>query len=245
VDPLGLLLEIVAIAVYPGGAFLAVLTWLTCRVGGLPRGAGLDARGLVAIVAATLATAMSPVPGAPAASLPPPGGATPNLIAAVLLLFVAGSLAAPQPWSMRRVAAVGFGGLPLVLLGLSAASFSIATIAGAGGDATAVARILAIVSVLVALPLVLQPQLATGPVIARAAVVAATLVVVLSTVVPPALQWPAGGLAVAALVAAVAVYALLLRLGRAATRREHLSLVGFAAACSAAATVAVVIAARP
>jgi hypothetical protein len=244
-DPLGLLLEIVAITVYPGGAFLAVLTWLTRRVGGMPAGTTLDGRGLMAIVAATLAAAMSAVPGAPAASLPPSGGATPNLIAALLLLFVAGALVAPHPWSMRRVAALGFGGLPLMLLGLAAASFSIAAVAGAGGDDAAVARILAVAAALIAMPLVVQPHLPAGSVMARATVVAATLEVLLSTLISPSLPSPEPAIAVAALVVAVALYALILRAGRAATRVEHLSLVGIAAACSAAATVAVVLAARP
>jgi uncharacterized membrane protein YidH (DUF202 family) len=50
---------------------------------------------------------------------------------------------------------------------------------------------------------------------------------------------------VVGLVAAVAAYAVLLRLGRAVTRREHLSLVAIAWLCSVAAAVTAVIAARP
>jgi len=74
---------------------------------------------------------------------------------------------------------------------------------------------------------------------------AATLEVLLSTLISPSLPSAEPAIAVAALVVAVALYALILRAGRAATRVEHLSLVGIAAACSAAATVAVVLAARP
>ena len=94
-DPLGLLLEVVALAVYPGGVFLAVdgLDHVSRRGDG-SRGQ-LDARGLAAIATAAVAAAMAPLPGTPAASLPPPGGATPNLVAAVLLVVVAGSLVAP------------------------------------------------------------------------------------------------------------------------------------------------------
>ena len=41
-DPLGLLLEIVALTVYPGGLFLGALAWITWRGAGLPRGGPLD-----------------------------------------------------------------------------------------------------------------------------------------------------------------------------------------------------------
>jgi len=76
-------------------------------------------------------------------------------------------------------------------------------------------------------------------------VVAASLVVVLAIVIPPAQRWPVAPLWVVGLVAAAGLYAVLLRLGRAATRREHPSLVVIAFMCSIAASVTAVIAARP
>jgi hypothetical protein len=244
-DPLGLLLEIVAIAAYPGGLFLAVMAGITYRGAGLERGAGLDPRGLVAIAAAVVAAAMAPLPGTPAASLPPPGGATPNLIAAVILIVAAGSLVAPQPWSSRRRVLVAFGGIALVLLGLVASSYSTTAISGTTGAAYATARIAAAVAVLVALPLMVKPHAATGSGAARATVIAASLEVVLAIVIPPAQQWPVAPLWVVGLVAAVAAYALLLRFSRAAVQREHLSLVAAAWLCSVAASVTAVIASRP
>ena len=99
--------------------------------------------------------------------------------------------------------------------------------------------------ILVALPIVIKPQQAGASAVARAIVVAASLEVVLAIVIPPAQQWPVAPLWVAGLVIAVAVYALLLRLGRAVTQREHLSLVTVAWLCSVAASVTAVIAARP
>jgi hypothetical protein len=244
-DPLGLLLEIVALAAYPGGVFLAAMAWITAWGAGFARGGPLDARGLAAIAIAVVAAAMAPLPGTPAASLPPAGGATPNLVAAVLAIVVAGSLIAPQPWSRRRRVLVAFGGISLVLLGLVATSFSSTDISGASGAAAAAARILAVVGVLVALPMVVKPQQAGASVAARAIVVAASLEVVLAIVIPPAQRWPVAPLWVAGVVVAVAAYALLLRLGRAATQREHLSLVAVAWLCSIAASVTAVIAARP
>lgn len=244
-DPLGLLLEIVALAVYPGGLFLGAMAWITWRGAGLSGGSALDPRGLAAIAASIVAASMAPLPGTPAASLPPPGGATPNLIAAVLLVVVAGSLVAPDPWSRRRRVLVALGGVSLVLLGLVATSFSSTDISGASGGTNAAARILAVVAVLLALPIVVKPQLAAGSVVARAVVVAASLEVVLAIVIPPSQTWPVAPLWVVGLVAAGAVYAVLLRLGRAATQREHPSLVVVAWLCSIAASVTAVIAARP
>jgi len=244
-DPLGLLLEIVALAVYPGGLFLALLTWVTYRGAGLAPGPALDARGLAAIAAATVAAAMAPMPGTPAASLPPPGGAIANLVAAVLLIFVAGALVAPHPWSTRRRGLLALSAIALFPLGLVATSLSITAISGSTAAADVAARVLAAVGVLIALPLVVKPQVATGHRVANGIVIAATLELVFSLLIPPALQWPAGPLAVAATVAAVGVYALLLRGGRAATQREHLSLVALAGMCSVAASVVALIVSRP
>jgi hypothetical protein len=245
VDPLGLLLEVVALAVYPGGLFLAVMAWIASRGAGLPRGAPLDPRGCAAIAIAVVAAAMAPLPGTPAASLPPPGGATPNLVAAVLLMVAAGALVAPAPWSLRRRLLIAFGGIALVLLGLVATSFSTTDISGSPGRLDDAARILAVAAVLVAMPILVKPQLATGSSVARATVVAASLEVVLAIIIPPAQQWPVAPLWVVGLVAAVTVYALLLRLFRSATQREHAFLVMLAWACSVAASVTAVFAARP
>src|SRR4029077_16413646 len=103
----------------------------------------------------------------------------------------------------------------------------------------------AVIAVLVSLPIVVKPQQAGASAAARAIVVAAALEAVLAIVIPPAQQWPVAPLWVAGLVLSVAVYALLLRLGRAAIKREHLSLVAVAGLCSIAASVTAVIAARP
>lgn len=245
-DPLGLLLEIVAVAVYPGALFLAGLVWIIRRAAGLPRGLQVDGGALVAIVAATVAASMAQLPGSPAASIPPPGGATPNLIPCVLLLVVAGSLAAPQPWSLRRIAVLVPAAASLVLMGLLGSTFSISGIAGSGGGTGEAARILAAATVLIALPLLMQPHRGHGaPAFARAVVVAATVEVVLGMLIPPALSAPFAPLAVVGVVAATVVYALLLRAGRRVMRRGHPSLVALTVGCFAAATVVAVIAARP
>ena len=164
---------------------------------------------------------MAPLPGSPAASLPPPGGATPNLVAAILLLAVAASLVAPRPWSLRRQALAALGVCALVLLGLVAASFSVSNIAGTTDGTGVAVRTLTALSVLVALPLVVKPHLPTGSGAARAMVVAATVEVVLSLLIPPAQPWPVGPLWVVGLVVGVATYAVLLRLVRAAIQREN------------------------
>jgi hypothetical protein len=244
-DPLGLLLEVVALAVYPGGLFLAALAWITFRGAGLARDAPLDIRGLAAVVAAVVAAAMAPLPGTPAASLPPDGGATPNLIAAVLLIVVAGALVAPEPWSRRRRVLVAFGGIAIVLLGLGAVSFSSTDIAAATGGVAGAARILTVVAVLLSLPIVVKPQRSGVAGVARAVVVAASLEVVLAIVIPPGQQWPLAPIWVLGVVASTAVYALLLRFGRAITQGEAAPVVAIAWLCSVAASVVGVVAARP
>jgi len=244
-DPLGLLLEVVALAVYPGGLFLAALAWITYRGAGLARDWQRDVRSLAAVAAAVVAAAMAPLPGTPAASLPPDGGATPNLIAAVLLVVVAAALVAPEPWSRRRRLLVTFGGIAIVLLGLGATSFSSTDIAAATGGVASAARILTVVAILMALPIVVKPQLAGVSSVARATVVAASLEVVLAIVIPPGQQWPLGPIWVLGLVASVAVYGLLLRMGRAITERESGPVVAVAWLCAIAASVAAIVAARP
>jgi len=244
VDPLGLLLAIVALGVYPGGLLLVCLAWLTLRLSGMPRATGLDLRGLAAVCAAVVAASMATLPGSPAASLPPPGGATPNLLAAALLLFVAGSLIAPEPWSWRRRIVVGLGGVSLLMLGFVAASFSIETISGASGAASVTARIVVAIGILVALPVIVQPHRPGGSAPARAAVVAATVEVVLGMLIPAGLHFPVTLLWVAGLVAAAAVYALLLRAGRAVAQREHVTLVVLAVACATTGSLVALIASR-
>jgi len=244
-DPLGLLLEVVALAIYPGGLFLAGLALITAWGGGLTRGKPLDPRGLAAIAAAVVAAAMAPLPGTPASSLPPDGGATPNLIAAALLVVVAGALVAPEPWSRRRRMLVSFGGISLVQLGLLATSFSSTDIAAAAGGVANAARILTAGALLVALPIVVKPHVPGVSVAARATVVAAALVVILAIAIPPGQQWPLAPLWVVGLVVSAAVYALLLRLGRAVTQGESPPVVVVAWLCSVAASIVAVIAARP
>ncbi len=241
-DPFGVLLAIVALAVYPGGLLLACLAGMTFRLSGMPRATGLDVRGLAAICAAGLAASMATLPGSPAASLPPPGGATPNLVAAMLLLFVAGSLIAPVPWSPRRGIAVAFGGASLLLLGFAAASFSIATLSGASGLAATAARIVVAIGILVALPVIVQPHRPGGSAPARATLIAATVEVVLAILIPAGLHAPSTVLWVLGLIAAAAVYALLVRFGSAFAQREHITLVALAAACASAGSLAAIVA---
>ena len=218
-DPLGLLLEVVALAVVsrgplPGGASPGSRT----AAPGSRRGSPLDARGLAAIATAVVAAAMAPLPGTPAASLPPPGGATPNLVAAVLLVvcrrlaggpgaLVAATLRARR---LRRDSRWScWGSWP--------PRSRAPTSPEQAGAASNAARILAVIAVLVALPIVVKPQ--RGGWVRRGSgdVVAASLEVMLAIVIPPAQQWPVAPLWVVGLVAAVGG----LRAAAAARTRRH------------------------
>ena len=136
-------------------------------------------------------------------------------------------------------------GSRIILLGLGATSFSSTDIAAATGGAADAARILTVIAVLVALPIVVKPQCSHASVVASAIVVAASLEVVLAIVIPPGQQWPLGPLWVLGIVASTAVYALLLRIGRAMTQGEAAPVVAIAWLCSVAASVIAVVAARP
>ena len=150
-DPLGLLLEVVALAAYPGGLFLAVMAWVTYRGAGMP-----PVRPRCSRAGGHRGCSRSPrrwhrCPGPRRHRCRHPAGR-------------------PRTWwrrcSCRRrrlargsaalvattLVLVGFGGTALVLLGLVATSFSSTDISGATGSAGAAARILAVIAVLVALP---------------------------------------------------------------------------------------------
>ena len=103
-DPLGILAAVVALAVYPGGLFLAGILWFG---GGLPwRSTSAwrpSLRDLAALAAIDLAVAGAPLPASPAASLPPAAGAAPDIVVVALLVAASVVLVAPGRWHVRRL----------------------------------------------------------------------------------------------------------------------------------------------
>ncbi len=179
-DPTGLLEAVLAVAVYPGAAFLAVAALLHGVLAG--RRAGVGAPGslpttiILPVLSAALATAMLPMPGSPALRLPPASGVTGNVVVIVVLLAVAVDLGG----GARRMAALAGGAaLPVLALAAVGNTVSVVTIAGAPGSWALAARALA------AALLVLAAS--TGATGRSAAVVSAGLSLTGAALVIPAL----------------------------------------------------------
>ena len=182
-DPTGLLDAVLAVAVYPGMAFLAVAAFLHGRLagGGTPAGAPgavPPVSSMLPVLAATVATAMLPMVGAPGLRLPPGTGVAGNMVAITILLAVAVDLGGGSRWVSALAAAAA---LPVIALGAAGNTVSVLAISTAGGGATLAARIVA------ATLLVLASSLASAGRVASA-VAAALGLAAASLVIPEALR---------------------------------------------------------
>jgi hypothetical protein len=145
VDPTGLLDAVLAVAVYPGAAFIGLAALLHRRVAGrhgtlLGAPGALPAATLLPVLAAIVAVAMLPLPGSPALRLPPPSGAAGNVVAVAVLLAVAVDLGAGS----RRPAALALAAaVPVVALAAAGGTLSALAIALAGSNAAVAARSIA------------------------------------------------------------------------------------------------------
>jgi hypothetical protein len=133
-DPTGLLDAVLAVAIYPGAAFLALATLLHGRLARRPTALGphsaIPAASLLPVLAATVATAMLPMVGSPALRLPPLTGVAGNLVAVVVLLAVAVDLgAASRRVSLLAAAAAA----PVLALAAAGTTVSVVAISAAGG----------------------------------------------------------------------------------------------------------------
>ena len=141
-DATGLLDAVLAVAVYPGAAFLAFAALLHARLAGRRTGAGprgpVPAVSLLPALAATVATAMLPMVGAPGLRLPPTGGVAGNVIVVAVLLAIAVDLGGGSD----RVAALGAGAaLPILALAAAGSTVSVVAVVTAGGPAALAARL--------------------------------------------------------------------------------------------------------
>ncbi len=141
-DPTGLLDAVLAVAIYPGVAFLAAAALLHGKLAGRKTIAGnpgpVPATSLLPVLAATVATAMLPMVGAPGLRLPPVGGVAGNVVVIAVLLAVAVDLGGGSRWVSALAAAAA---VPVIALGAAGGTVSvvaIATAAGADGLATRV-----------------------------------------------------------------------------------------------------------
>jgi hypothetical protein len=143
-DATGLLDAVLAVAVYPGVAFLAVAALLHGLIAGGGTGrvtAGpVPAASLLPVLTASVASAMFPMVGAPGLRLPPTGGVAGNVVAIIVLLAIAVELGAGAR-SVSRLAAAA--ALPVLALAAVAGSVSAVAVVSAGGTAALAARTLA------------------------------------------------------------------------------------------------------
>jgi hypothetical protein len=151
VDPTGLLDAVLAVAIYPGAAFVALAAVLHRGVAGRPAGLGtpgpVPAATLLPVLAAVVASAMLPMVGSPALRLPPPAGAAGNVVAVVVLLAVAVDLGAAS----RVVAALAAAAaVPVLALAAAGSTVSVVAICTAGGTAGVAARATAAATLLLA-----------------------------------------------------------------------------------------------
>jgi hypothetical protein len=182
-DPTGLLDAVLAVAVYPGAAFLALAALVHGRLAGrsvasgVPRGP-VPSTSMLPVLAAIVATAMLPLVGAPALRLPPSAGVTGNVVAVAVLLAVAVDLGAAS----RRVSALAAAAaLPILALASAGNTVSVVAIASAQGGTSLAARITA------ASLLVLAASASAGG-RAAAAVSAALALAAAALVIPAALH---------------------------------------------------------
>ena len=236
-DPLGILAAVVALAVYPGGLFLAGILWFG---GGLPwRSTSAwrpSLRDLAALPAIDVAVAGAPLPASPAASLPPAAGAAPDIVVVALLVAASVVLVAPGRWHVRRLLCAAGVATTASLSVIAAASLALTTIAGEPGVRMAMIRALAAVAILVA-----APQLCGSPVgasVGRRAVLAGTALLGLSLLLPAGLSgWAALAGAAAAAAATVGYVAVIGAAARALARADT----ALSTACGALGAAAIVV----
>lgn len=133
-DPTGLLDAVLAVAVYPGVAYVAVAAWLHGRIAGhrtaVGVSGGIPAASLLPVLAAGVAAAMLPMVGAPGLRLPPVGGVAGNVVVLIVLLAVAVDLGAASRSVARLAAAAAVTVIALAAAGGTVGVLAISTAAG-------------------------------------------------------------------------------------------------------------------
>jgi hypothetical protein len=160
VDPLGALQALIAVVLYPGGAYLAAVSL------GVASAAGIRLRGrptpqeAAGMFAATLAAALAPMPGAVAMTLPPPPafGVPANLAVALLVEAAAVTLVIEWRWTATRVVVALAPLVPLCGLAAAATTLSIPVLVSLPGVSLEPARALVAGALVTAAAPLLRPS---------------------------------------------------------------------------------------
>lgn len=150
----GLLAAALAVAVFPGGLYLASAAVASSRGGAARRLETLSPPEIAGLVAITFAAALLPLPGAPSQLIPTTGGAPPNLLALLLLAGVVLGLATAPRWDTWRCAAVAAATLPLLALSAQGSTLTATTVASLQGGQLETARLLTGLALVLAGPAV-------------------------------------------------------------------------------------------
>jgi hypothetical protein len=225
-DPVSALRATLAMALFPGAGYLAVVGWAAARAGRLPR-CGRPARieEAVAALAVAAACGLLAFPGSPLNDLP----VAVSLGAVIVALSGAVAWGSSAAWNWRRVVAAVVVLAPLLCLGESAASLNVASLAVLPGRPVAAARIFAAAAVLIALPLLIRPFEATTSRLSRSALLAGSALLALSLIVAGPLGNGGGAIAAGLCAGAAIVYAALLSVIRTAVDVDDSIFAGLAA----------------
>jgi hypothetical protein len=161
-DVTGLLAAALAVAVFPGGLYLASAALASSRGTAPFRVEALTPPEVAGLVAITFAAALLPLPGAPSQLIPTTGGAPPNLLALLLLAGMVLGLATAPRWDVWRCAAVMAAVLPLLALAAEGSTLTATTVAGLQGGHLGIARMLAALALVLAGPAVAGAGALTG-----------------------------------------------------------------------------------
>lgn len=207
-DVLSLLAAVVAVALFPGGAYAVAVAGGAAAGGRLaPARAPWSSSSLAAAALLLFAAALVPLPGSLSATLPLETGASANLLAALLLLGGGLALGTPAEWSRTRIAA-GIAALaPLLVLAAGAATLDFPVVVGLPGRTLGAARALAAVTLLLAAPALGRPADPALPRGLRALTLAVPALVAAVLLAPPGWSGLPAAVAAAMVAAGVAVYA--------------------------------------
>ena len=226
-----------ALALLPGGALLAVSGWCAAAASGRRGTWALDAREVFALLLLDVAVAQAPFPGSPIGTLPPSQGAPANIAVAALLL--SGALVAAMPPTRRRMPLMVAAVVVVAALGVGfgAASLSLPAITGHPGAAMLAARAGFAAALLLAGPVLTSGSRLSAA--GEATLLAGPALLALSLLVPPGLPAWQGAVAAAATVVVAVLYATGVLRWRAQLARVDIG-TGVACVLAGAATLAAV-----
>jgi hypothetical protein len=244
-DVLSLLAAIVAVALFPGGAYAAAVAGGALAGGRLPPArVPWSSVSVAAAVLLLFAAALVPLPGSPAAVLPLQTGAAANLLGALLLLGGGLALGTPARWTRARLAAGVAALAPLLVLAASAATLDFPVVVALPGRELAAARALAAAALLLAIPVLGRLADAEVPRGLRALHLAVPALVAAVLLAPPGWSGLPAAVAAALVFGGVVIYAVPAVLLSRLPRGGDAILAGMATATSIASICLVALATR-